>query len=160
MQDYLIELNHLGLTARIKRLNDSLNYNIKRLYISQNLDIEPSWHLVLLILRKNQQLSLSDLSKRLQISQPAITKLVKKMSAKGYVQLSPSTKDTRVKHIHLTKKSMDTFPKWERVWSVGEQVIGEMLEGNEVFIDALTDFESEQQQLPFLERTKRLLKEK
>ncbi len=41
-QDFLKELEFLGVTARIKRLSDSLFYSIKGLYASENIDLEPS----------------------------------------------------------------------------------------------------------------------
>ena len=59
MDDYLGAMKHLGLTARIKRLNDALNYGIKDLYKSEGLDIEPSWHLVLLLLKKEKKIFMS-----------------------------------------------------------------------------------------------------
>lgn len=157
MSDFLKEITHLGITARIKRLNDALSYSIKGLYKSQNMDIEPSWHLILLLLKKEKQLSSIDLSKRLQISQPAITKVIKKMIVKGYVKQTKSPSDNRVKFIELTTKSHQNFPKWEQVWDAGQKAIAEMLKKNDHFFKALTDFEHQQTTESFKERAQKYL---
>lgn len=157
MDDFLKEIKYLGITARIKRLNDALSYNIKDLYRSQNLDIEPSWHLILLLLKKNKQLSLVELSKQMQISQPAVTKIIKKMLDKGYVKQSISSTDNRVKIIELTRKSHTAFPIWEKVWDAGQQAIANMLADNEAFFTALAEFEKQQVEDPFSDRAKKFL---
>lgn len=157
MNDFLNELKYLGITARIKRLNDALTYSIKDLYQSQNMDIEPSWHLILLLLKKDKQLSSVELSKRIQISQPAITKVIKKMITKGYVKQTISPADNRVKIVELTAKSHQNFPKWEKVWDAGQNTIAEMLADNDIFFTALSAFEDQQRQKSFKERAQRLL---
>lgn len=157
MNDFLKELKYLGITARIKRLNDALTYSIKDLYRLQNMDIEPSWHLIFLLLKKDKQLSLSELSNQLQISQPAITKVIKKMIAKGYIKQTTSLTDNRVKIIELTKKSHLAFPKWEKVWNAGQKAIVEMLEDNDFFFNTLAAFENQQSRLSFKERAQKLL---
>lgn len=157
MDDFLKEIQYLGITARIKRLNDALSYSIKDLYRSQNLDIEPSWHLILLLLKRNKQLSLVELARQMQISQPAVTKIVKKMLNKGYVKHSVSPADHRVKIIELSAKSLQTFPKWERVWDSGQKAIAQMLEDNEAFLETLTAFENQQMKKAFKDRAQDLL---
>lgn len=159
MNDFLKEIEYLGVTARIKRLNDAITYSIKDLYRVQNMDIEPSWHLIFLLLKKNKQLSLVELSKRIQISQPAITKVIKKMMHKGYVKQSTSKSDSRVKIIELTQKSYQYFPKWQRVWNAGQKAIAEILEDNAVFLSALSAFENQHWEQPFKERAQRLLED-
>lgn len=157
MNDFLKEIKYLGITARIKRLNDALTYSIKDLYKSQGMDIEPSWHLILLLLKKNKQLSLVELSKQMQISQPAITKVIKKMIAKGYAKQMISPSDQRVKIIELTTKSDQAFSQWEKVWDAGQKTIAEMLADNKAFLNTLTAFENQQSSQSFSERAQRLL---
>ncbi len=157
MEDYLGTIKHLGLTARIKRLNDALNYGIKDLYRSEGLDIEPSWHLVLLLLKEERELSLLALSQRLRVSQPAVTKAIERMKAKGYVKQFVSEADQRVRMVELTAKSLKAFPKWLRVWDAGRKAIAEMLENNQVFLSAFAAFENEQMTRSFSERAQGFL---
>ena len=85
-KDFLVELAHLGVTARIRRLGESFLYNIKELYQYANIDIEPSWHLVFLKLEEKKEISMNELSQNLNISKAAITKMIKRMQDKGYVK--------------------------------------------------------------------------
>ena len=52
-EDFLIEMDYAGLTARLKRLSDAFVYSTKEFYKSIDLDIEPNWHMIFLILQKN-----------------------------------------------------------------------------------------------------------
>lgn len=159
MNDFLHELGDLGITARIKRLNDTLNSNIKELYRSNGLDIEPSWHLVLLLIEKEGKVRLVDLAVQLKISQPAITKVVKKMIDKGYVQQVVDSEDQRVKFIGLTTKGKEEFPKWKRVWKAGELSIKEILQENSSFYNAMNELEETIEKDSFYNRAMRNLPE-
>ena len=157
MSDFLIELNHLGITARIKRLNDSINNSIRQLYLSEDLDIEPSWHLILLLIKQEGSILSVDISKQLGISQPAITKVVRKIKEKGYITFKSDQSDNRAKRVVLTKKGENAFPKWERIWKAGEAAIQEMLKDNTHFFSALARFEDEHTINSFHERAKKLI---
>ena len=78
--DYLKTLGHLGVTARIKRLSDTLFYSIRELYRQLGVDMEPSWHLVFLILKQEGKVTMQELSNQLHLSKPAVTKMIKKMA--------------------------------------------------------------------------------
>lgn len=95
--DYLRELEYLGVTARIKRLSESLFYSIKEYYKYVHIDIEPSWHLVLLILKERGAVSMLELAQALNLSKPAVTKMIKKMQQMNYVTITANTNDSRKK---------------------------------------------------------------
>ena len=83
--DFLKELGHLGLIARLKRSSDAILYSIREMYKSENLDIEPNWHLVFLILKKHETRTMTEIAEAFQLSQPAIVKIINKMKEKGYI---------------------------------------------------------------------------
>ena len=157
MNDFLRELNFLGVTARIKRLHDTLNSDIKALYQKESLDIEPSWHLVLLILKEEKHINLVEIANRLNISQPAITKVVHKMIEKGYVIKQDNLVDNRSKNLSLTAKATKAFPKWERTWDAGKKAVRELLQHNEHFMEALSYLEDETAQNSFKKRAIKFL---
>ena len=151
-KDFLKELGYLGVTARIKRLSDALFYSIKELYDQQRIDIEPSWHLVLLALKQNEQVTMLDLSKWLNLSKPAITKMVNKMQRMGYVDFTSDQNDQRKKIVQLSAKAEKELPKLERIWNAGQKTVEQMLENNPLFLEALSDFEKQQTEQSFSER--------
>lgn len=151
-KDFLKELGYLGVTARIKRLSDALFYSIKELYDHQGIDIEPSWHLVLLSLKQEDQVTMLDLAKWLNLSKPAITKMVNKMQRMGYVDFASDQNDQRKKIVQLSAKAKKELPKLERIWNAGQKTVEQMLENNPMFLEALSDFEKQQTEQSFSER--------
>ena len=157
--DYLVDLKYLGVTARIKRLSDSLSVSIKELYKAQGLEIEPSWHLVLLLLKNRQQVSMKEMAMELNLSKPALTKMINKMQKSGYVDISVDAEDHRKKLLCLSKKAKDELPVFEKVWSAGQRSVQQILEDNDQFFEALKGFETAHANKSFKDRALEILDE-
>ena len=152
-KDFLRELEYLGITARLKRMSDSLSYSIRELYKFEAVDIEPSWHLVFLYLKKHKTRTMTELSEALHISQPAIVKMINKMKKRGYLEVIKDSQDNRKKQLQLSKKAQNALPKFERIWSAGQQSIKDMLKMNDEFLITLEKFEREIERKNFKDRT-------
>jgi DNA-binding MarR family transcriptional regulator len=150
--DFLRELEFLGVTARIKRLSDTLSTSIKVLYKENGFDIEPSWHLLFLFLKKQPQSTMSEIAEALQYSQPAITKIINRMKAKGYIDVMVDKNDSRKKILTLSKRAKRELPKFEKVWDAGQKSIREILKTKKEFINYLEIFETEIKLHSFNER--------
>lgn len=151
-KDFLKELEYLGITARLKRLSDSMSYSIKSLYKKEGLDIEPSWHLVMLYLKKHETATMKDIAEAFNYSQPAITKMMKKMVNRGFLLLESDATDARKKKISLSPKAQQELPQFEIIWQAGQNAIRNMLLENEGFLLALEQMEMANQQASFEER--------
>ena len=150
--DFLKELGYLGLIARLKRLSDSIFYNIREVYKLENFDIEPNWHLVFLLLKKHKTRTMTEIAQSFQLSQPAIVKIISKMKKKGYIDIINDIKDNRKRQLRLSQKAIRELPRFEKLWSVGKESIKEMLEENEVFLDLLEKLEQNIENKSFKER--------
>lgn len=159
-QDFLRDIGYLGVTARLKRLSDSISYDIKALYRMQGLDIEPSWHLIFLWLEDQETSTMSEIAAALHYSQPAVTKILNKIEARGYLDINTDPNDQRRKLIRLSRKAKVSLPQFKKVWQAGQQVIEEMLCQNQIFIPGLTAFEDQQEQQAFTDRVLHRLSEK
>lgn len=157
-KDFLKELEYLGITARLKRMSDSISYSIKELYKHENIDIEPSWHLVLLILKKHKTRTMTEISEDFNISQPAMVRMIEKIARKGYIDIIENKTDKRKKQLQLSKKALKELPKFERVWDAGQKSIRDMLKGNKVFFSSLEKFEQQLDKTDFKERALNHLK--
>lgn len=124
MQDFIDELTYFGLSARIKRLSDTINGEARRIYAYLGYDIEPNWHLVFLSL-KETSLSVTELAKQLQFSHPAIVKIIKKMKERGYVKSITDKKDSRKQLLSLTSKSKKLLPEFEQEWNNIQQIMND-----------------------------------
>ena len=151
-QDLLLELGHLGMTARIKRLSESLSQGIRELYRAERLDLEPSWHLVLLMLADRGHASVTEVAAALRLSQPAVTKMIKKMAAAGYLEVAEDDGDRRRKVLRLSRRAKAQLPVFERVWEAGRASVEELLEGNEAFLEGLELLERQLRTTGFKDR--------
>jgi len=150
--DFFKELGYLGLIARLKRLSDSILYSIRDLYKLENIDIEPNWHLVFLILKKHKTRTMSEIAESFHLSQPAIVKIINKMKKKGYIDIVKDTYDNRKRQLQLSQKAVSELPRFEKIWHAGQESIKEILEANQAFLDLLENFEQQIGQKSFKER--------
>lgn len=65
-------------------------------------DLYPSHVQILLLLAKNKQLTMSEISREIHVINSNLTPLVDKLIKLGYLKRQPSKKDRRVVHISLT----------------------------------------------------------
>ncbi len=158
--DFLRDIGHLGVTARLKRLSDSISYSIRVLYQEKGLDIEPSWHLIFLWLEEQEISTMTEIAIAMQYSQAAITKILNKMKVKGYIEFTLDPEDQRRKLIRLSAKTKERLPQFKKVWEAGQRSIAEMLESNTAFLQGLTAFEEEQQAEAFANRVLKKLSSK
>lgn len=149
-ENFLQTLRHLGFTARIKRLNERIVASTLQHYSALNLDIEPNWHVIFLLLKERKQLTVTDISNSLGFSHPAIIKIVRKMKERGYVDLSKDTKDARKTHIQLSKAAKKVLPRYEDEWRKIEVVLTEVVDDE--FLDKLDQLEETLQAKSFKDR--------
>lgn len=152
MQDFLIELEIEGLSSRIKRLSDALLYSTRDLYKSEGLDIEPNWNLIFRLFQHQNEITITEISERLQFSHPAVVKIVNKMKEKGYVVTSSDSLDKRKQNIMLTTKAKETLKIIEPYWNIGTQVIQDLIENSPNFLKEITEIENKIKEKSYKER--------
>ncbi len=150
--DFLKELEFLGLTARLKRLSDSLSASIKELYRTNGIDFEPSWHLVLLFLKYRPAAALSEIASSLKLSQPAMTRMINRMVSAGYLEVRRDETDGRKKGVRLSRMARERLPALQRIWAAGEAAVREMLDEKTVFFQHLEALEDKVRRSSFAER--------
>jgi len=137
--DYLQTLDLIGVTARIKRISDTLMHDARKVYEYLDLPIEPNWHLVFLLLKKEKQLSVTEISRALKFSHPAIINIIKKMKASGYVTTTTDSKDSRKQIVLLTDKAYEELPSLEAEWDKIKIAVGTIFDNE--FLAQLTKVE-------------------
>lgn len=129
-RQYLENLGQNGFTARIKRISELLIYDARKIYKSLNLEIEPNWHLVFLLLKREKQLTVTQIAQQLNFSHPAIIKIVKQMKKKGYLQSTTDSNDARRQLLQLTKKSEKELPVLEREWGKIHRLLQDVVDSD------------------------------
>ncbi len=152
--DFLTELGYSGFSARLKRISDALLYSTRDLYKSLDLEIEPNWHLIFLLLKKEESLSVTEIASRLQFSHPAVIKMVKKMKERGYLFSVVDGIDSRKKLLSLSKKAKSDLPKFEKIWDTIQSVIEELIGDENVLFQDLQLLEKNIKEESIKERAK------
>src|SRR5699024_3180774 len=113
------EIGYPGLTARLKRLNDQFVYQTKAFYDMKEIDIEPNWHMIFLLLQKYETMTVMEMAEELNLSHPAIVRLVDKMKKKGYIRSRRDKDDRRKYQLSLSRKAEQKLPQLEEYWKAG-----------------------------------------
>ena len=150
--DFLSELEFLGVTARLKRLSDTLSESIRELYRENDVDIEPSWHLILLYLQRHGHATVTQIARALRISQPAVTKVIHRMIARGYLDAVQDPADARKRNLRLTEEAVTRLPHLEGIWAAGQAAVREILGSKTTFLQSLSAFEAQVRRRGFKDR--------
>ncbi len=105
-------------------------------------DLYPSHVQILLLLAKNKQLTMSEISKEIHVINSNLTPLVDKLIKLGYLKRQPSKKDRRVVHISLTaggKKQVEKHKQYAVSYLTEqfEKLDDEQLKALEAHINAI-----------------------
>lgn len=157
--DFLIEMGFPGLTGRLKRLNDLFVYQTKPFYQENGVEIEPNWHMVFSLLKKHKSLTNTEISEMLQLSHPAIVKLINKMKKSGYLKSVQDPVDNRKYQISLSQKAQKELPELEIMWEAGSEAIEELLGEDNILLEKLEILELNMTELNFKERMENKLKQ-
>ncbi|MES2620063.1 MAG: bifunctional helix-turn-helix transcriptional regulator/GNAT family N-acetyltransferase [Bacteroidota bacterium] len=107
--DLIKHLGELAFATRLKRLAESLQADVGRIYREMNVDFEPKWFTMLYALYHNESMSVIELSNLLKLTHPAIIQFGEQMQAKKLVVFVKDKKDARRKLIQLTAKGKNIF---------------------------------------------------
>ncbi|MBO0322363.1 bifunctional helix-turn-helix transcriptional regulator/GNAT family N-acetyltransferase [Muricauda sp. CAU 1633] len=148
--DFLQQIKHLGFTARIKRLNEKIVASTLEHYSNLDLGIEPNWHVIFLLLKEKEKLTVTEIASALGFSHPAMIKITKKMKAQGYLESHKDPSDGRKTFIQLSKKGKKALPAFEKEWSRIQEVLQEFV--SDAFLENLNQLEQNFDALGFKER--------
>lgn len=151
MEDFTRQLAYYGLTARIKRLSDTLNAEARAIYAHLGFEIQPNWHLVLLLL-KDRELPVTAIANALGFSHAAIIKITQSMKEKGFVTSKPDKQDARKQMLSLTDKSKSALPLFEKEWYKIQKIVKEC--SDDGFLESLAYFENAMAEKSLSERFK------
>jgi DNA-binding MarR family transcriptional regulator len=126
----------------------------KVVYKDLSLEIEPNWHLILLILEKENELTATEIAEQLSFSHTAIIKITKKMVSANFLTAQKSTIDSRKQLYSLSEKAIAALPQLKKIWNdiaiVHQQYV------SKTFIRELTKIENELSKKSTIIRVKEL----
>ena len=156
--DFVHSLGYVSLAVRLKRISESMIHSGRHLYKSLGIDIEPNWYLVFLLLKKEKQLSVTEIAERIHFSHPSVISMVKKMRAKSYLESETDAMDSRRQLLSLSEKALKLLPELEQIWKDGAHGMEKMFGPDQNFLDQLKDLENKLRAQNFMQRTLNELK--
>lgn len=136
-QDFVKELDFLGFVTRLKRISDAMLHDGRRLYKELGIDIEPNWFVILKLLKKEGELTVTEIADKIGFAHPSVITIINKMTKAGYLKSKKCTDDSRRRLLKLTSKAEKKMPEYQKVWDAGTAVIKKMF----VDVDALAFLE-------------------
>lgn len=131
-----------------------MSHDIRKLYKELNVDVEPHWYLIFMILQKKERVSISYIAEHLGYAHPSVVVIVKKMAKRGYLNSEQDILDKRKQIISLTVKGKELIPQLQILWDSCEKAIFKMLQEDLGIITYLDKIDSELQETSFHNRFK------
>lgn len=153
-EDFIKELGYKALDSRLKRISDRMSHDIRKLYKELDVDVEPNWYLVFMLLQKTDKVSISYIAQHLGYAHPSVVVIVKKMTEKGYLETLQDDKDKRKQIISLSEKAKKLIPKLEILWDSCEKAIFNIIGKDLSILKYLDDIDFELQKTSFHNRFK------
>jgi DNA-binding MarR family transcriptional regulator len=126
--DLIKHLRELALATRLKRLGESLQADVAKLYAERKIDFEPKWFTMLYALYNRPGMSIVELSDFLKLTHPAIIQFSQQMTRAGLLKITKDKNDARRKLLQLTATGRKTFEKIEPILGVIENANRKFLE--------------------------------
>lgn len=132
-----------------------MSYDIRKLYKEFDIDVEPNWHLLFMLLQESEKVSISYIAERLGYADPSVVVIVKRMAEKGYLEVESDTKDKRKQNISLSDKAHKLIPNLEILWDSCENAILNMIDKDLSILKYLDNVDLELQKTSFHYRFKK-----
>ena len=150
--DLINEMGYIALATRLKRISDKMSHSTRLMYKQIDMDIEPNWYLVLILVKEKPNISVMEIAKSMGFTHQSVNTITSKMMKKGYLKISKGTKDKRKTVFNITSKSIDALPEIEKIWKIGKKVIYELLDEDITILKHLDTLESNLDKTSFGQR--------
>lgn len=150
--DFIKELGYKALDSRLKRISERMSHDVRKFYKEFGIDVEPNWYLVLMLLQKKGEISITDIAEPLGYSHPSVVVIVKKMTDKGYLLIKKDRTDKRKQIISLSPKAIEMLPQLEKIWDSCEKAILQLLSEDLAILSYLDSIDQELKSESFYNR--------
>lgn len=140
----------LSLGSRLKRLSDYLYNEVQSVYLNESLAISSTYFPILRLLQYQGGLSVVEISDRLGLSHPAVSKQVTKMLKDELLIKQTDSKDQRRSVLHLSEFCINQMAQVEPVLKVIGQELEYYLDTTSgKFLEQLSQLEQSLLQAPY-----------
>lgn len=127
----MASLGSLALGSRLKRLSDHMMIEVEKAYETLGIDLQPRFFPYISFLNERGPSGITEISKSLEVSHPAISQMTNKMIKTGMVSKSPDPTDERRQLVSLTDQGKVLVSQLQPLWPNIREVVDELLERSE-----------------------------
>ncbi|MCF6349046.1 MAG: bifunctional helix-turn-helix transcriptional regulator/GNAT family N-acetyltransferase [Flavobacteriaceae bacterium] len=120
-QDRLIQYQELALGSRLKRLSDHMMKEAVKTYKALAIDFDPYHMPIFKLISEQDNLSIGEISKSLNVTQPAVTQYINSLGQKKLIISKTGKNDKRKKKISLSKQGKMMLLKLIPIWNIFDQ---------------------------------------
>jgi len=159
-QDQLIEFQELALGSRLKRLSDHMMKEASKIYLELHINFDPYLMPLFKLTSEQGNLTIGELSKRLNVTQPAITQFVTSLIKRKLISAKVDATDKRKRKINLIKKGKTMLIELQPVWKIIDNEIKRLTHNteNKTLLEHITFMEIELKKETFTNRVLKNIK--
>ncbi|WP_083478320.1 GNAT family N-acetyltransferase [Lacinutrix himadriensis] len=141
--DALQGFGELAIGSRLKRISEFMMKETQLVYNHFNIDFDPYLFPTFKIIANKKGVTNTEIKESLNISQPAVTQALNKLSKKGLIAVTASKTDKRKKNIQLSKKGKNFLIQIIPIWNGIDSIIKEFtMDSSSSLIEHLNKLES------------------
>ena len=115
-QDIYHEAGMLILSSRLRRLSERILSEVSRIYRELEIPFEPAWFPLFFLLERESPLAITELARRLRVSQPAVSQMAVTLEARGLIRITQNDQDRRRKALSFTAEGLSLLRQIQPVW--------------------------------------------
>ncbi len=140
--NYIRQLGAVAIASRLRALNDVLVRDAVRIYEEQEVDFEPRWFPLVMLLKEKGPLSVMEIAEQLNMTHPAVNQTCNILEKKGHIRSLKDKKDKRKRIIHLNDQCIQLTEQLEPLWKHFESAVTDLFyETQADFLDILSEME-------------------
>ncbi|MGC1307004.1 MAG: bifunctional helix-turn-helix transcriptional regulator/GNAT family N-acetyltransferase [Phormidesmis sp.] len=112
--DFYAKIGKVAVGSRLRRLSEALTEDAVEVYRLYGIPADPRWFPVLYVLSQQESATVTEIAQAIGHSHPSVSQIVKKMKAKGLVEVRKRDQDARVSAVSLSDSGKQTIPSFEQ----------------------------------------------
>ena len=139
---YIKQLGAVAIASRLRGIYDILIRDAVRIYNEENVDFEPRWFTLVMLLKDRGKLSVMEIAKTLNMTHPAVNQISNALEKKGLISSYADQEDKRRRILKLSTKGLKLIDSLSPLWEQIEIAVTDLIyEVRPDFLDILSELE-------------------
>jgi DNA-binding MarR family transcriptional regulator/N-acetylglutamate synthase-like GNAT family acetyltransferase len=157
---YIKQLGAVAIASRLRGIYDILIRDAVRIYNEENVDFEPRWFTLVMLLKERGSLSVMEVAKTLNMTHPAVNQISNALEKKGLIRSYADQEDKRRRILKLSTKGIKLIDSLSPLWEQIEIAVTDLIyEVRPDLLDILSELENALERKSIYSRIKAQLRQ-